>query len=72
MSTNDMLNMEEQPKDEKDHLITNDPFYVNTDLIPQASFTEQESELQDMGLSVFNQNDFEQGNIFISKYFLFR
>ncbi|KAK0043155.1 DNA excision repair protein ERCC-6 [Biomphalaria pfeifferi] len=61
MSTNDMLNMEEQPKDEKDHLFTNDPFYVNTDLIPQASFAEQESELQDMGLSVFNQNDFEQG-----------
>ncbi|KAK7506355.1 hypothetical protein BaRGS_00002467, partial [Batillaria attramentaria] len=36
-------------------------FKVNTGLIQQASLNEQASELQDLGLSVFNQDEFEQG-----------
>ncbi|KAH9520103.1 DNA excision repair protein ERCC-6 [Bulinus truncatus] len=39
----------------------NDPFHVDTGLIPQASLDDQEAELQGMGLSVFNQFDLEQG-----------
>ncbi|KAL8610511.1 hypothetical protein ACOMHN_060431 [Nucella lapillus] len=36
-------------------------FKVDTGLIPQASLDEQTSELQGLGLSVFNQDEFEQG-----------
>ena len=34
---------------------------VDTGLIPQASLDDQTSELQGLGLSVFNQDEFEQG-----------
>ncbi|XP_076449836.1 DNA excision repair protein ERCC-6-like [Babylonia areolata] len=36
-------------------------FKVDTDLIPQASLDDQTSELEGLGLSVFNQDEFEQG-----------
>ena len=34
---------------------------MDTGLIPQASLDDQTSELQGLGLSVFNQDEFEQG-----------
>ncbi|BFZ02829.1 hypothetical protein BsWGS_05868 [Bradybaena similaris] len=41
---------------------SNDPFRVDTGLIPQGALDEQgSSELQELGLTVFNQDVFEQG-----------
>lgn len=39
----------------------NDAFNVDTALIPQASLDDQSAELKELGLSVFNQDVFEQG-----------
>lgn len=43
----------------------NDAFQVDTALIPQASLSidEQNSELNNLGLSIFNQDVFEEGNL---------
>ena len=49
-------------------LKTNNAFQVNTGLIPQANLEEQENELQQLGLSVFNQDVFEQGISFYDNY----
>ncbi|XP_059174899.1 DNA excision repair protein ERCC-6-like [Physella acuta] len=47
--------------DEEKRASQNDAFHVNTSLIPQATLDEQGLELQELGLSVFNQDVLEQG-----------
>ena len=55
--------------DNETYTIKRDAFHVDTGMIPQAALEDQGSlELEQLGLSVFNQDVFEEGPFLLNLY----